>query len=77
MKISEVQVGKKYWKAKSTMNGRTRKKEVTGIAVYVLKVNKPDQQVLASLNGTPAEWFGMNAVARWKTEDPTKTKANY
>jgi hypothetical protein len=77
MKISEVQQGKKYWKGKSVMNGRTRNKEVSGIAVYVLEVDTTKQQVLASLNGTPAEWFGMNAVARWRTEDPTKTKTNY
>lgn len=77
MKINEVKVGKKYWKAKSVMNGRTRLKEVTGVAVYVLQVDAVKKKVLASLNGTPAEWFGQNVFARWKTEDPTISKRNY
>jgi hypothetical protein len=74
MKIKDIQVGKKYWKAKTVQNGRTRVKEVTGIAVYVLEVDLKNNKVLGSLNGTPAEWFHGNSFARWKTEDPTIKK---
>lgn len=74
MKISDILVGKKYWKTKTIKNGRTSVKEITGIAVYVLQVDLPNKKVLASLNGTPAEWFGGTVFARWTTEDPTSKK---
>lgn len=71
MKIEDVQPGKKYWKVQTKMDGRLRIKEVIGIKVYVLQVDKINNRVLASLNGMCAEWFNKNTVARWKTEDPT------
>lgn len=77
MKITEIQSNKKYWKQKSILNSRTRKKEVTGIAVYVLRVDLEKGVVLASLNGKPAEWFKKNSFCRWKTNDPTKPTSNY
>lgn len=77
MKISEIQIGKKYWKGKTVMNGRSRMKEITGVAVYVLEVDTKKKKVLASLNGTPAEWFGSTVFARWKIYDPTFPKQRY
>lgn len=74
MKISEIQPGKRYWKRQTKMDGRTRHKEVIGIKVYVIQVDIEKNRVLASLNGTPAEWFSKASFGRWQTEDPTTKK---
>lgn len=74
MKIQDIQEGKKYWKSKTTQNGRMKTKEVTGVAVYVLDVDRLREQVLASLNGSPAKWFEKSSFSRWTLEDPTSKK---
>lgn len=71
MKIEEIQPGKKYWKVYTRKQRRSSKKEVQSVAVYVLKLDLSTKRVLASLNGSPPQWFGGTVYQRWKTEDPT------
>lgn len=72
MKIDDIQPGKKYWKVIKRTNGRMLIKEVIVNAVYVLEVDRKKVRVLASLNGTPAEWFVKTAFARWTCNNPIK-----
>lgn len=74
MKIENIEAGKKYWKTNTKHDSRTKKKDVTGVAVYVLKIDVDKLKVLASLNGSPAQWFGKSIFQRWKAEDPTTKK---
>lgn len=74
MKFETIEEGKKYWKTNTKHDSRTKKKEVTGVAVYVLKVDKGGMKVLASLNGLPPKWFGKNGFHKWKPKDPTSKK---
>ena len=76
MKIEEIQKGKKYFKARTKTQSRKKITVITGIPVFVLEVDLVKQEVFASFNGGPGQWFKPKAFCRWKKTDPSTVKNN-
>lgn len=72
MKFEDIKKGKKYYKKQTKTDSRRKISKVTGIAVLVLDTNETNVQVLASLGGTPAQWFSIYSYQKWVANDPTK-----
>jgi hypothetical protein len=67
MTYKEMQIGKTYYKKFVEDKGRSGlKREKTYHKVYVLQKKEDTQEVLASINGLPPEWYGKSKYQRWK-----------
>jgi hypothetical protein len=72
MTIDTITKGKTYYYT-TTANDKdksTGRKRRNFTKVFVVEVDVPGHRVCASMNGTPAQWFGPTKYSRWKKENP-------
>lgn len=72
MKFEEIEIGKKYFHtyAATGEDKAIRKKNRVTLTIYVLSKDHKKQSVLASIGGTPAQWFVRTKFNRWTFESP-------
>lgn len=68
MEFAEIEKRKKYYKCDRRFNSGRNKYIDYYDTIFILDTNEKEKTVLASINGTPAQWYKGSKYSKWVKE---------